>query len=139
MKKERLHNTSDLQQDRKALRNDGTMYEASMWNVLKNRQLHGVRFRRQFSVGPYILDFYAPELKLCIELDGQGHFTEEGLRHDHFRDKYLRSLGITVLHFENETVFRLQPTVLESIEDAIEELRRKSGSQMLAASDKNKF
>ena len=140
MKKERLHNTFDLQQDRKALRNGGTMYEASIWNLLKNKQLHGVKFRRQFSIGPYILDFYAPELKLCIELDGQGHFTEEGLRHDYFRDKYLRSLGIKVLHFENETVFRLQPAVLESIEGVIEELRRKSESQKkLAASGKNKF
>ena len=96
-----------------------------MWKVLKNRQVSGVRFRRQFSVGAYILDFYCPELKLCIELDGAGHYNSEGLRHDYVRDKYLSELGIRVLRFENLAVLKMQPVMLAEIEAVIAELRGK--------------
>ena len=96
-----------------------------MWKVLKNRQVSGVRFRRQFSVGAYILDFYCPELKLCIELDGAGHYNSEGLRHDYVRDKYLSELGIRVLRFENRAVLKMQPVMLAEIEAVIAELRGK--------------
>ena len=96
-----------------------------MWKVLKNRQVSGVRFRRQFSVGAYILDFYCPELKLCIELDGAGHYNSEGLRHDYVRDKYLSELGIRVLRFENRAVLKMQPVMLAEIEAVIAELREK--------------
>ena len=96
-----------------------------MWKVLKNRQVSGIRFRRQFSVGAYILDFYCPELKLCIELDGAGHYNSEGLRHDYVRDKYLSELGIRVLRFENRAVLKMQPVMLAEIEAVIAELRGK--------------
>ena len=74
----RSFNRKEKEVQRKELRSNGTKYEATLWLILKNRQIDGVRFRRQFSVGEYILDFYCPELKLGIELDGQGHYTIEG-------------------------------------------------------------
>ena len=123
--KERRKNRPEELTERRSLRTSGTKEEAMMWKVLKNRQVSGVRFRRQFSVGAYILDFYCPELKLCIELDGAGHYNSEGLRHDYVRDKYLSELGIRVLRFENRAVLKMQPVMLAEIEAVIAELRGK--------------
>ena len=123
--KERRKNRPEELTERRSLRTNGTMEEAMMWKVLKNRQVSGVRFRRQFSVGAYILDFYCPELKLCIELDGAGHYNSEGLRNDYVRDKYLSELGIRVLRFENRAVLKMQPVMLAEIEAVIAELREK--------------
>ena len=123
--KERRKNRPEELTERRSLRTNGTKEEAMMWKVLKNRQVSGVRFRRQFSVGAYILDFYCPELKLCIELDGAGHYNSEGLRHDYVRDKYLSELGIRVLRFENLAVLKMQPVMLAEIEAVIAELRGK--------------
>ncbi len=123
--KERRKNRPEELTERRSLRTNGTKEEAMMWKVLRNRQVSGVRFRRQFSVGAYILDFYCPELKLCIELDGAGHYNSEGLRHDYVRDKYLSELGIRVLRFENLAVLKMQPVMLAEIEAVIAELREK--------------
>ena len=123
--KERRKNRPEELTVRRSLRTNGTKEEAMMWKVLKNRQVSGVRFRRQFSVGAYILDFYCPELKLCIELDGAGHYNSEGLQHDYVRDKYLSELGIRVLRFENLAVLKMQPVMLAEIEAVIAELREK--------------
>ena len=125
MEKQRINNQHEKVSERKTLRTDGTLHEAVMWKLLKARQVDGLRFRRQFSIGPYILDFYCPECKLAIELDGQNHFSEEGLRHDYTRDKYLKDLGITVLHFENKDIFRSQSVVLEYIRECIQNIKSK--------------
>jgi very-short-patch-repair endonuclease len=64
------YNKSIMTQRRKALRKNLSKAEAIMWNHLSRRQLHGYKFRRQHSVDQYVLDFYCPELKLAIEIDG---------------------------------------------------------------------
>ena len=92
----RLTNLKSFKNSRKNLRNHSTEAEAVLWRYLKNRQ---------FSVDHYILDFYCPEENLCIELDGQHHFTEEGNIHDVKRDAYLKKLGITTIRFENSGVW----------------------------------
>jgi very-short-patch-repair endonuclease len=84
--------------------------------MLKGKRLGGRKFRRQHSVGYYILDFYCPSKKLAIELDGKHHFTEEGMKYDEERTKYLNSLGIRVVRFENEQVFQSPEGVLAEIE-----------------------
>ena len=95
-----------------------------MWLLLKARQMDGVKFRRQFSVGPYILDFYAPELKLCIELDGAPHYTYDGAESDRIRSEYLMvHHGIHILRFENELLFKNTEGVVEMIREAIRERR----------------
>ena len=74
---------------RKELRNKGTSAEATLWLSLKGRQIEGMRWRRQFGVGPFILDFYCPQLHLCIELDGAQHYTIQGAENDqHARNGY---------------------------------------------------
>ncbi len=111
---------------RQDLRTYGTMHEATLWLMLKNRQIGGVRFRRQFSVGAYVLDFYCPELKLCIELDGADHFTNEGAEHDEVRTAFLVGEGIEILRFENRDLFEKQTFVLNAINKKVEQLKRQN-------------
>ena len=108
-------NTKKLQPFRRILRKKMTFAEVALWIMIKNKQLDGVRFLRQYSVGHYILDFYTPQFKLAIELDGEGHFTEQQMEHDKLRDEYLNSLGIRVLRFENFEVIEYPDRTLEEI------------------------
>ena len=77
----------------------------------------GKKFRRQHSVGPYILDFYCPECRLAVELDGQGHFNSMMSEYDYRRDEYLKKLNIRVVRFENRLVFENLEGVLHMISD----------------------
>lgn len=63
-------NIASMKYLRKTLRNNGTPAEGKLWSILKNKQVENLTFRRQFSIGKYILDFYCPTLRLAIELDG---------------------------------------------------------------------
>ncbi|MEM9896042.1 MAG: endonuclease domain-containing protein [Bacteroidota bacterium] len=110
-----IHNKKILKQNRKNLRNHGTPAEATLWRFLQKRQLEGRKFRRQHSVGHYILDFYCPAEKLAVELDGAHHFTAAGFEADQERDAYLRSLNIKTIRFENQEVFDNMEGVLEQI------------------------
>ena len=103
-------------QQRRNLRNNLTSAEATLWRMLKNKQLRGRRFKRQVSIGPYIVDFYCPSEKLVVELDGATHFSSVGQEYDMFRTKYLNSIGIRVIRFENEDVFRCPIVVLDKIQ-----------------------
>jgi len=85
---EQLHNKPILKQIRKDLRNNLTPAEAELWKHLKNSGLEGRKFRRQHSVGFYVLDFYCPQEQLAVELDGQGHFTSSGQEYDSERTAY---------------------------------------------------
>jgi very-short-patch-repair endonuclease len=100
-----IHNSNSFEPDRKALRNALTPAEAYLWTQLKKRQLSGKKFRRQYSVGPYILDFYCPKVRLAVELDGAPHFNVIRQELDAKRDRYLEERGIVVLRFENREVF----------------------------------
>ncbi len=110
-----LHSRKYLKDIRKKLRNNGTKAEALMWTYLKKRQLGGFKFRRQHSIGNFILDFYCHEKCLGIELDGNPHFTVIGLLMDSNRDEWLAKNGVKVLHFENEMVFKSIEIVLDEI------------------------
>lgn len=112
---EQIHNRKQLEPYRKDLRNNLTSAEATLWRELQRKQLDGRKFRRQHSVGSYILDFYCPSEKLCVELDGAGHFTEQGIKYDKERTEYLNSLNIRVIRFENIEVFERMEEVLIEI------------------------
>jgi len=115
MKKDQLYNKHELKEFRKRLRNHGTAAEAMLWTLLKGKQLAGRKFRRQYSVGNYILDFYCTSERLCIELDGADHFTAAGFEYDEERTTFLNSHDIRVVRFENEEVFKHPEAVLEEI------------------------
>lgn len=113
--RKQLNNLKYLKNNRKTLRSNLTPAEASLWKLLQGNKLNGKKFRRQHSVGIYILDFYCPSQKLAIELDGAGHFTEEGLQRDEERSNFLKSCGINVIRFENKLIFDKTDWVLEEI------------------------
>lgn len=102
---EQLNNKPELKPYRRNLRNGGTSAEATLWKHLQHSKLEGRKFRRQHSFGHYILDFYCPTERLCVELDGAAHFTEEGMAKDEARTAYLNSMNIRVVRFENKCVF----------------------------------
>lgn len=113
--KGQVNNKPSLKTFRKDLRNNGTPAEATLWLSLKNKQLDGRKFRRQFSVENYILDFYCPSEKLAVELDGADHYTEAGSEYDEERTRFLNSKGIKVIRFENKEVFENIGGVLDEI------------------------
>ena len=111
---------------RRELRANATSAEATMWLMLKGRQVEGIKFRRQFSIGSYVLDFYNPELHLGIELDGQPHFTSEGYDYDLQRSEYLSRIhNVQILRFENKEIFLYPENVLATIKAKIEEIKNK--------------
>jgi very-short-patch-repair endonuclease len=115
MTSSQVHNRKEVERRRKHLRNKLTAAEATLCNLLKAKQLEGRKFRRQHSVGKYVLDFYCPAERLAIELDGEHHFRDEGLIYDEERSNYLNSLKIQVLRFENGEVFHSPGGVLAEI------------------------
>ena len=86
---------------RQLLRREETPTERILWKHLRGKQLNGYRFRQQHGFGPYILDFYCPSLRLCIELDGEVHDTPEAKQHDADRTTFLNQNRIHVLRFRN--------------------------------------
>jgi len=110
-----IHNRYELKAQRKYLRNHATSAEAVFWRYLKKKQVGGLKFRRQHSIGPFIVDFYCPELKLAVELDGNPHSLPQGEEYDANRDKYLQKLGILVFRFENRYVFDYPMDIVEEI------------------------
>ncbi len=112
---EKIHNKIELKGKRKFLRNNSASAEAMLWLLLKGKQLEGRKFRRQHSVGNYVLDFYCPSEKLAVELDGEPHFTDEGIKHDEIRTKYIHGLKLRIVRFENCEVFENPDRVLQEI------------------------
>lgn len=85
--------------------------------MLKNRQLEGRKFRRQHSIDDFIVDFYCPEEKLVIELDGQVHNNPVTEDYDYKRDKILKGYGMKVIRFENNLVFTHPEIIINSIKE----------------------
>lgn len=112
---EKIHNIKNLKENRKKLRNSLTPAEAKLWSLLRNSQVENRKFRRQHSVGPYVLDFFCPSEKICIELDGAGHYTDGGYEYDMTRTEYLEALHIRVIRFENKDIFENTEGVLKEI------------------------
>jgi very-short-patch-repair endonuclease len=94
--------------------------EILLWSKLRGRQLQGMKFRRQYSVGPYCVDFYCPEIRLAIELDGDSHFTDAAKGYDRERQRWIESFGIRFLRFTNTDLYENLDGVLHVIATAIE-------------------
>ncbi len=122
MKKIKIYNKKELIEYRKQLRNNTTPAESHLWKFLQKSQLDGYKFRRQHSVFSYIVDFYCPEKKLAIELDGAQHYTQEGIIQDLERERILKQLEITILRFENKLIFENTEEVLREISNVLEML-----------------
>ena len=106
-------NESEQKILRKELRSHATPAEAVLWKMLKGRHADGMKFRRQQGIGPYVLDFYCPELRLCVELDGSSH--DYKYEYDEQRTEFLQNQGIRVLRFSNEQVWQGIDFVVDEI------------------------
>jgi very-short-patch-repair endonuclease len=103
------------------LRKEETKAEQILWKKLRNKNL-GLRWRRQHPIDMYILDFYAPEVKLAIELDGSVHQTKESREYDETRTNYLKFKDIKVIRFWNSEVEKDLENVLNKIKEKIKQL-----------------
>ena len=113
----RIHNRRSMKEIRRNLRQSLTPAEAALWKVLKGSKLEGKKFRRQHSVGNYVLDFSCPECRLAVELDGEKHFNSIASEYDLRRMELLNRYNIRVLRFENRAVFEHPDAVLQAIKD----------------------
>ena len=114
-----IRNDPSLKHRRMELRRNQTDAEKLFWMRIRNRQFYGMKFFRQYSTGPYILDFYCPKLKLAIELDGGQHTHEDNLEYDAERSAYPKSQGIDVMRFWNHEVLQDTDSVLAMIAQKI--------------------
>jgi very-short-patch-repair endonuclease len=128
-----LFNRFGEKQIRRALRNEMPRCEVILWSRLKGKQLNSIKFRRQYSVGRYILDFYAPVLKLGIELDGDSHFGDGAEERDRERQRFIEACGIHLLRFNNVDVMNNLEAVIDSILRTV--IQISSASKDLSDSD----
>ena len=112
--------TAQLDANAIELRRNQTPTEKALWELLRNRQLAGMKFRRQHSVGPFVLDFYCAQFRLAVELDGQSHVDRQ--EYDLRRTAWLNAVGISVVRFQNEDVVMNVDKVLEEIEQVAGEI-----------------
>jgi very-short-patch-repair endonuclease len=106
----------------RAMRREPTAAERALWLRLRNRAILGCKFRRQFAVGDYIVDFCCVERQLVIELDGEQH-AMQAKRYDEKRTADLRTFGFQVVRFWNEEVLKNLDGVVEEIARRLEERR----------------
>ncbi len=102
----------------RALRKQSTPAEDFAWELLRDRRLLGLKFRRQHQIGEYIADFFSDEAKLVVELDGQVHETAERRELDQKRDRYLRSVGFSVVRIPNKKLLEKTAEALAEIAQA---------------------
>ncbi len=119
-----LNNRKYLKVFRRKLRSNGTSAEAVLWTYLKGKKIAGIKFRRQHSIGKYIIGFYAPSKKLAIELDGEVHNWGRSAINDSEKELFLQSLGITILRFENKWVFDDPDYVINTIKASVTDINK---------------
>jgi very-short-patch-repair endonuclease len=112
-----LYNDPTTKLSRRRLRKKATDAEQKLWSILRSGRMAGLKFFRQYSVGPYVLDFYCPERRLAIEVDGGQHADVLGQQHDAHRDSYLRELNIRMIRFWNNDVLQNIDGVGEGIKE----------------------
>ena len=114
----------NLRENAKNLRKNMTKEEAHLWYQFLCR--YPQRFRRQYIIGNYIVDFYCHQAKLVVELDGSQHCEPENMEYDKKRTEYLRSQGLEVLRFSNLDIKRQFRSICEAIDIAV---KRKIGCE----------
>ncbi len=119
----KLYNRTSEKTKRQQLRRNMTKAEFMLWQKLKGKQLEGVKFRSQYGVNRFVVDFYCTELKLAIEIDGESHFQDGVQEYDQQRQAFIESVVILFLRFTNDDVYRNLEGVLERIIQKIGELR----------------
>ncbi len=114
-----IYNLKETERKRKNLRKNATRAEQILWFKLRNRQL-GVKFRRQYSIGKFVVDFCCPKLNLIVEIDGGVHyFSDNKIKDDSERQKYLENLGFKIVRYTNLEVLYNMENVVENIKSCL--------------------
>jgi very-short-patch-repair endonuclease len=119
----KLYNKTSEKDKRQSLRNNMPLAEQLVWARLKGKQIENCKFRRQYSVGSFVVDFYTVEIKLAIEIDGDSHFTDGAEVADRERQSSIEASGMRFLRFTNRQVYEELNAVIEAISQMICTLR----------------
>jgi very-short-patch-repair endonuclease len=119
----KLYNKTSEKGKRQLLRNNMPPAEQLVWARLKGRQIECCKFRRQYSVSAFVVDFYSIEIKLAIEIDGESHFHDGAEIYDRERQSLIEAAGIRFLRFTNQQVYEELDAVIDSIAQMICALR----------------
>ena len=114
LNKTKLHNLKPQINNRRQNRKNPTEPEKRFWSWVRGKQL-GCKFRRQHGIRNYIVDFYCAEHDLIIELDGESHYTTQGVHDDKVRTKFLVSKGFKVIRFSNLEIMQNKEGVLMTL------------------------
>ncbi len=101
------------------LRNNQTPQEKILWNILRNRNFCNLKFKRQYPIGKYIVDFICLEKRIIIEVDGGQHNTPEEIEYDNNRSKYLNERKFKVIRFWNNDIDNNIEGVYETLDKYI--------------------
>ncbi|OGS21098.1 MAG: hypothetical protein A2252_05545 [Elusimicrobia bacterium RIFOXYA2_FULL_39_19] len=113
-----VFNRQDTKESRKSLRKNQTDAEKILWSKLRNKQLNGYKFFRQYGIDKYIVDFYCPKLKLAVEVDGGQHYNKEAIDYDKRRSIFLESKSIKTVRFTNIDILKnIQGVFVKIIEE----------------------
>ncbi|GAX35478.1 endonuclease domain-containing protein [Nodularia sp. NIES-3585] len=127
----KLYNKNSELEKRRVLRQNITKAEKVIWHNIRDRQLENCKFRRQYSVDRFVIDFYSAELKLAIEIDGDSHFQDGAAEYDQAKQEFMESVGIKFIRFTNNDVYGNLSGVLESIAQYIRDLRTSPPAPLL--------
>jgi len=98
-----------------SLRRNATEAERVLWERLRGRKLQGLKFLRQFPIGPFIADFCCRDRRLIVELDGEVHESDQQTARDAERDAFLKAQNYVILRFPNQRVLEDPESVLRDI------------------------
>ena len=102
------------------MRKEPTRSERIFWDAVRDRQLDGVKFRRQQVIERFVVDFFAPEQRLVVEIDGGVHRAQQ--EQDTLREQFLNDCGLRVLRFSADDVERRLPEVLDVLLETLNSL-----------------
>jgi len=108
---------------RRFLRNNPTESEKTLWQCLRKKKILGYKFRRQYGIDAFIVDFYCPKAKLAIEIDGEIHKSRDVMLADRKRQEYIEQFGITFLRFTNAEIENDIRQVISLIKQKIDYLK----------------
>lgn len=115
----RIFNRTEVKNLRRVLRQDRSPAEHILWRYLRGRNMLGYKFRRQHSIGRWVVDFYCPELHLVIEVDGDSHYSDAGVLADREREVWFRQFGIRTIHVRIDLIVGDELYVVEQLQKMI--------------------
>jgi very-short-patch-repair endonuclease len=124
-------NPKKTKNQRRFLRKNMTKWEVRLWNDLKGKKMFGLKIRRQFGVDNFIIDFYCPELKLAIEVDGDVHHFSDKKKADKAKDDYMNELGIKMVRVQNSDFDEDYETVLKYLERVFKDQAKEFGLEII--------